>query len=522
VTTTAASAATLSVPSVRSPLGVRRLLLVLLLAGAALRVHGIGKESVWLDEAFSITVANAGFDTIIAETSEDVHPPLYYMLLEAWMSVAGTSETAARLLSTIFDLGLVVATFALGRRLAGETAGLLAAFLLAISPFHVEFSQEARMYTLLALLGALSTFALIRLGTLPDRMASATHDGPSRYAPLVSTWWWAYVAAATLMIYTHAYSVFMMAAHTVVVGAALARGRLRFFERWLVAVLAVALLYQPWLSVFAVQFSHVQRGFWIPEPGWSSPADTLITYAGSEALLWILGPLALWGLVRAWRRADVAPGISAGLLLTVWLIAPIALPLLLSLIGSPVFLPKYTIAATVPFALLVALGLGGLHRYAIGATAAAVLVFTGYALSQYYTSPQKDGWRQAVHTLEARAEPGDVVVFYPFFTQIPWDVYRTRRDVVLAPFAEHAERLTATTLPWLLDEATSGHRRAWLVIMQWDTRKPLLVDRLERRYEQVERIREWHIDLYLATNPVTQSNSQSRNLKTQSSISNNQ
>jgi hypothetical protein len=281
-------------------------------------------------------------------------------------------------------------------------------------------------------------------------------------------------------------------------------------ERWFVAQLAVVLAYLPWLSVFAVQFTHVQSGFWIPEPGWHSVGDLAETYAGSDALAWLLVPLAAWGLILAWRRTRVegraAPDGAVtppapGTILLPWLLMPIVLPLLLSLVGSPVFLPKYTIAASVPFALLVGDALASFPRLLRAAVLVVTVVLSGIALTDYYSSSRKDDWRGAVRALESRARPGDAVVFYPWFTQIPWDLYRRRQDLHLIPFPEHAEVLTTTALPWVLEATVTNQPRAWLVVMQWDGRKGLLVKQLESRFEAVERIRAWHIDLYQASAP---------------------
>jgi uncharacterized membrane protein len=136
---------------------------VLLLVGAALRLHDLAAESLWLDEAFAITIARVSLDYIVEMTAQDVHPPLYYVLLYLWMDLWGSTEWHARLLSVAFSLGTIGAAYATGARLVGRRAGLFAAGLLTIAPFQVEFAQEARMYALLALLATLATYAFVRL-----------------------------------------------------------------------------------------------------------------------------------------------------------------------------------------------------------------------------------------------------------------------------------------------------------------------------------------------------------------------
>ena len=96
----------------------------------------------------------------------DQHPPLYYILLHFWMKL-GDNAVTARSLSALTGALTIPAIYWLGRRLAGRDVGLLAALLLALSPFHVRFAQETRMYTLLTLNATLALLALACLLTDP-------------------------------------------------------------------------------------------------------------------------------------------------------------------------------------------------------------------------------------------------------------------------------------------------------------------------------------------------------------------
>ena len=491
-------------------------LLAILLAGATLRLYHLDTESFWLDEAFSVSIAKTTLRHIVEETSLDVHPPLYYVLLYYWVHALGASEATARLLSTLFSLATVVATYGLGRRLFDTKSALAAAGLLACSRFQVEFSQEARMYALLALLGTGSTYCLVRVFEL----------GPGGNPRRRRTWLSAYTVVAIAMTYTHAYSAFMLAAHgmmTVVEAARRGRPGWRLVELWLATQLGVVAAYLPWLSVFAWQFSLVQQGFWIPETRAFMVFWPLVTYPGSVPLALLLVPLTGWGL---WKAAAVrgAPHASPRGVLLPWLICPIVLPLVLSFIGSPIFLPKYTIAAAVPFALLAGRGLVALPGPgplialsllalltvwkpldtatsrvldAVNPSAEVRRIFTGSTLTSYYTTKRKDGWRDAVWNIESAARPGDAVIFYPFFNQIPYDLYRRRTDLIEAPFPKHAALLTRTTVATMTREMVKPYRRVWFVVLQQEGVKPLLVAELEKVFPHVTRIREWHIDVYL-------------------------
>src|SRR5215213_1073438 len=261
-------------------------LLLILAAGAALRVHKLGAESVWLDEAFTIKLSRRPPAGIIEETSKDVHPPLYYFALHYWMRLFGDTERGARLLSALFGALALIATYKIAARLFGKATGLVAAVLLALSRFHLEFSQEARMYTLLGLLAVVLMYFFVRLV-----------EGRGRAAfPL-------YVAASALMMYTQVYSVFVLAAQNLFVLTLLFASRETFRRvvwRWVLAQITLAVLFLPWLSVLAQQVSHVRQGFWIPRLGASFILTTLVMYAGSYVLSGFLLTLVALAVFFGW------------------------------------------------------------------------------------------------------------------------------------------------------------------------------------------------------------------------------
>lgn len=134
----------------------------------AARVYGIERQSLWFDEGWSAFAA-AQPSVIAAANADATNPPLYYALLHISTYFLGDSEFALRLFSTFCGLLAVALTFALGRRLFSARAGIYAALLAACSPLLWWASQEARMYTLLAVLVLVCALAWHRLYTRPAR-----------------------------------------------------------------------------------------------------------------------------------------------------------------------------------------------------------------------------------------------------------------------------------------------------------------------------------------------------------------
>lgn len=201
----------------------------------ALRVLQLDFQPLWWDEGWSLYFAAADVGSMLRLTAVDIHPPLYYLLLRLWQGAAllGSGPAAIRFLSVIVGTATVPVMYVTGRRLLGEKGGLLAALLLAVSPFHIYYSQEVRMYGLLTLLGLLALYAALRLEELPH-----------------SLWvWLGYVGAATAALYTEYYAAALLLGLNVAMVVHWARKRRPWAALWpwWAAQAAVALLYLPWV-----------------------------------------------------------------------------------------------------------------------------------------------------------------------------------------------------------------------------------------------------------------------------------
>lgn len=460
-------------------------LAAVLAAAAALRLQHLDAESVWLDEAFSIQIARTTLSNIVVETGHDVHPPLHYFLLYVWESLFGGTAWVARLLSVCCSLGTIAAAYLVAARLRDRTTGLVTAALLACSVFQIEFAQEARMYALLALLSTLSTYAFIRL---------VDESSPRVFA--------GYAIVTSLMFYTHAYASFVIAGQAASLAIVALRDRAAATTaatRWVLALIGVFAAFLPWLAIFLWQFSSVQRGFWIPEPTWSGWTSPFIAYAGSPDALWLLGPLAIAGAgSMAFRRGSPTTNRSPLVFVGPWVAAPILLPLALSRISAPIFLAKYTIAASVPFAMLAAEAIVRLPWTAVrAALVAAAIALSVSPLRAYYGTAHKDDWRRAVPVIEQQARPGDLLLFYPYFHQIPFDFYVRRGDLVERAMPIFAPPPPPDGWPRVMDRAVGQHTRVWLIMLQGDPTRAAVVDQFRQRFTTRSHQEIQHIDVYL-------------------------
>ncbi len=181
------------------------------LLGAGFRFYEIGKQPLWLDEAFSVWMGQHSIPQIITLTiAIDQHPPLYHFLLHLWIGIGGNSEAWTRSLSALFGILTIIVVFFLGKTLSGPVTGLLAALVLALSPFHIQYGQETRVYTFLALCACGSMWMTARL--LLDPRVRAQTPGQPMADPrqqLADPTWLGYMAFTALAIYGHNTAIFL-------------------------------------------------------------------------------------------------------------------------------------------------------------------------------------------------------------------------------------------------------------------------------------------------------------------------
>jgi hypothetical protein len=139
--------------------------------GAGLRLWGLGRQSYWTDELFSVSQAQGGIIHALGVGLQEVHTPFYAVLLLGWETLAGDHGTAlvwTRLLSALFGLLSIVAAWATLRRAAlSAEARLLAIAAVAASGFGIVYAQEARMYALVLLAAVGLTGTTLRWALQP-------------------------------------------------------------------------------------------------------------------------------------------------------------------------------------------------------------------------------------------------------------------------------------------------------------------------------------------------------------------
>lgn len=379
------------------------LLSAILLLAAILRLWALGAESIWVDEALTTGKIQRSVPELVKFFSGETQTILYYFIEKFWCDAFGNTEWIVRFPSVIYGLLAVFGCYFLGKRLFSTTVGLYSALFMAINPFAIFYSQEARPYALFLAASVLSLYYLIRVFNEDSRGASI-----------------GFVLTATVAFYSHPLALLLSGVYVTV---------LLFREsspipfraavsRFAQLLMACFLLYIPqavliWRTVVA-KTEGASSASWIPVPSLQAFVGTLqqffmfpltasvisliILIAGYFALRKSPFPKALWILLSLIAFTMVAP----------WI---------LSHILTPLYVHRYVIPALAAFIIALAWAITTLKTPLRALCVAAVIVLTAYPLYHYYTGIDKDPWRAAARDLEAFMQPGDLIIVSPSFTR---------------------------------------------------------------------------------------------------------
>ena len=387
------------------------LLLCVLALAAAVRLHQIDAQSLWLDEAYTYARAALPPAQSIAASIEKSHVPTYFLFMHYWLRL-GDDELMLRLPSLIFGVLTVLAAFVLGRIAGGFRVGVLTALLVALAPYQVRYGQEARMYTMVTFAASVAMAGLVWLLRESDAACAPLWRRSSWRTGQAVRWaWLAYVAGSVLTLYLHNAAVFFTATCGLcgVVLLAVCRGRrLVWIANWTLANLAVLAVWSLWAPTLLVQTGKVARRFWPDAPTAKLVMRTLAEiYTFSDRRPWVVALFAVL-FVLGWLALRKQARLAVGLSLLAFV--PPVLVLIVSL-AKPMFLTRIMMWAAVPFFVLVACGVFALpSRLAPTAMLAALLAIAGVNLERYYADQDKPPWKHVARELHALYRPGALIL----------------------------------------------------------------------------------------------------------------
>ncbi|HEX5502621.1 MAG TPA: glycosyltransferase family 39 protein [Thermomicrobiales bacterium] len=430
------------------------LLPTLVALALGLRLYHFNHLSLWLDEGFTVLFARQPWPVVLGLRGlYDVHPPLYYVLTKL-MALAVPEVDAGRLVSVLAGTLTVPVLYALGTRLAGRRVGLGAGLVLALSPLHVWYSQEARMYALLALLVAVSYLALV-----------------AYYQRAAWHWLVLYGCGVLAALYTDFTAVYALAPQIFVLALVARRhGRLALAPCGVAGLAGLGFL--PWLAQAADTVgARASSQAWFLAATPSSIADSLLAIAGiSGASSYYWGaartPAVAWphlrglflgvallvvvaGAVALWRRRRLAPLVVMALG-----VSTIGTATLVSL-GRPGYADRTILCATLGWALCagaVALPSGATWLRRAGFIGlAGLLALVSLSDAALYRGATKQEYRTFAAATARAAQLGLPVLTFDRVSETLITAYQ--------PQVLQARYLRAEDRDW--DEALAGAEAVW-------------------------------------------------------------
>jgi hypothetical protein len=420
---------TTAIESRAAAIGGHERLLVLALLGlaAAVRLHDVNAGGIWLDEGYSLLQSERSLADILALRRFDANPPLYLLVLHLWRSAFGPGVLAASMLSVVMGVAGTALTWSVMRLRFGRTAGLVAGLLVALSRFHLHYSQEIRGYALLFALVAAADLFYVRFethGRVRDRVL------------------WALAGFAAVATHTFAWWV-------LAVQALLAARR----RAALVTVGVVLVASTPLLLTLLEHLRTFRSQTWIP----AASTDALVN------LLWVLGgcgPIAtlVWALAVLGIAAHLLPrppgwltrdGALPGWRTAAVPAAQLALPFVVfvvSLVVLPMLVDRYLLLSLLPLAGLAGAGVAALRLpVARGLLVAALVALSVGPLREQYAQVERTALAKELSALiAAEYRPGDVVLYSSKHDYVPFvATHPATMEEYLLPAIEGANASTA-------------------------------------------------------------------------------
>ncbi len=472
------------------------LLLIIILA-AILRFPTLGTSSLWFDEAISYLAASLPINLILNNAVQSSHPPLYYLLLKAWTFAFPDSDSSLRVLGLVWNLLLIPAAYLLVRELNGRrVVAILACLLIAISPFHILYSHEVRMYTMLMFLVTLGTYTYLR-AVREDRWY----------------WWLIFAVVFAMAVFTHVFAwlaLFALGIYTIV-----RFRRSSITAKFIVIGTLLVIIFLPWL----LQMMNEQES----ELGSLRPVDQEVDYNPiklltslsfllfgmashpilvglSLFLILSIGILLIIETIKAHRNSEIVWSSLPILMLITLVIVPVFIYMI-----RPFFLPERTMAAASPFLIILLAWSATRSRTPLPyLVIIAVVLMLVNAIIYIVGEPIKPPYREASEFVEERLQPGDQVLHTSDGSYLPWLRYTNNDKHALLigdPDPRKPDSIYRVLGGTLLSRTNSleDGTRLWLIValehsQEWQKEQ---VDYFVDRYHRLEQFNVGGIDILL-------------------------
>jgi uncharacterized membrane protein len=384
-----------------------KILVLLVLIGTVLRFYELDRQSMWIDEIFSVNIASLSnsfsqiFDFLKVN---EPHPPFYYFLIHICFCLFGYTTFVLKSFSAVIGVFGILSIYFLGKEISNKNVGLSVAAVKTFNYFHLFYSQEGRMYSLLFLTTCLSATYLLKFIKTPN------------YKLMLL-----FVVFSVLMAYSHFFGVFILIAfYAIILFYAIKSDDM--LNRLKLAIASGLLIIVLYIPAIIVVFSNKQRNsFWIQTPkmktfdlmlgeffGYSSTLKALVLVIFAASIIYYFVKKK-----RDPKSSSQKEKINPVFVLLVWIFGTIAISLIYSFVALPIVVSRYFIGVLPAIFILLALLINNFKlKYLELSFALIFAVFSIKVLvdKSFYSGYYKTQFREGIWNM-ANKKPNDPIVF---------------------------------------------------------------------------------------------------------------
>ncbi len=402
--------------------------------GVSLIIFNLGKQGLFLDEAFSADLVLRPWRELIVVAYQDVHPLFYYSLLKVVLVFFPLSEWSLRLLSAICAILSLTLAMYITYSYAGKRASIWVGWILAWSSLHLYYAQEARMYALFELLWIISPLCLF--------MALERKE---------TFWWVCWVITTAAAIHTQFYGLLLWG-----IGACssllmiLLQRSWRNLKIWILAQILIIVTALPLISVINSTVERGVGGTWIPSSldpikllllglfGFTPVKEQFLNGNLLSLSLWKDIPFTIWGIIAlgmiippifGWRKQlhDKSIHSLGWIVMAFGIIPPLIIALILGLSKEQFWAPRPFIGAMVWIFIGLAVGWTTLAPRFSFVVLISLFVLNFGSLWAYETIWVKDYGKIAFQSIpETRQD--SVLILDRFYISPVWNYYDSLKD----------------------------------------------------------------------------------------------
>lgn len=438
--------------------------------------------SLRLDEAQSLWQTRQSFKGILTTISQDVHVPLYHMILRVWQTFLGNEVLTARLLSLIFFVLNIPAFFLLARLAYNKSVAYFATLLFALSPFMNWYSSEIRMYTLFSLLITLNYYFFLSIYKKSSRLA-----------------WIGYALTAVLGVYTHYFFFFGLTAQVLFFLFNYKHFPKNAFKNFILAAGIVVVAFLPW-GLFVLS----QKTTTDMSPLLTTPTTVDLFNAVTQFMVGFQTDSVNTALVSLWPLSILVAFLGLrkdsritreSMFFIIAVSAPLAIAFTISIVYRPVFLSRYLILVLPAFILILSSLIASYPKRlsrVVQALLILVMLTTLGVQALNPNAPVKEDYRTVTEYISSTSTPRDVVVLSAPFTVYPFDYYYTGlASITTLPYWDRKmpgpiPSFSSETLEEEVLRLTENNERLFLLLSYDQGYEEEIRNHFENNYERLE------------------------------------